>query len=254
MYPSLLTVYKYVCTSRSSYTVLGSSYRKHEEKLARAMKCCVGSFPTTTLFRISPQRYKESMSSDETTKPIHYPAEYIVPEVWSFKEQEGAMGGMNRPTAGSRKDQALPRGEHELQLYSLGTPNGIKVTILLEELHDWKGVEYDAWKISIFDLDQFGTDFVAVNPNSKIPAMLDTSFDPPLRVFESGSILKYIAEKHEAFIPTETRKKVECFNWLMWQMGSAPYIGGGFGHFYKYAPVKVRTWFGSPCSSKAFWF
>lgn len=150
------------------------------------------------------------------------------------------MGGMNRPTAGARREESLPKGDHELQLYSLGTPNGIKVTILLEELNDMKGVEYDAWRIKIMDLDQFGSEFVRINPNSKIPAMLDTSFDPPLRVFESGSILKYIAEKYDAFIPTDSRKKVECFNWLMWQTGSAPYIGGGFGHFYKYAPLKIE--------------
>ena len=185
-------------------------------------------------------RLSATMSSDDS-KPVHYPSDYEVPDIWSFQEQDGAMGAMNRPSAGPRKEQTLPKGEHELQLYSLGTPNGIKITILLEELNDSKGVEYDAWKISIFDLEQFGSEFVTINPNSKIPAMIDTSFQPPLRIFESGSILKYVAEKHDAFIPTDPRKRVECFNWLMWQMGGAPYIGGGFGHFYKYAPVKVSA-------------
>ena len=148
---------------------------------------------------------------------------------------------MNRPTAGARSEKKLPVGEHELQLYSLGTPNGIKCTILLEELNDLSGVEYDAWKIDIFALDQFGSEFVAANPNSKIPTLLDYAFKPPIRVFESGHILKYVAEKHgSAFIPTDPRAKTECFNWLFWLQGSAPYIGGGFGHFYKYAPVQVK--------------
>ena len=188
----------------------------------------------------SNSKFAATMSSDDS-KPVHYPADYEVPDIWSFQEQGGPMGAMNRPSAGPRTEQTLPKGEHELQLYSLGTPNGIKITILLEELNDIKGVEYDAWKISIFDLEQFGSEFVTINPNSKIPAMIDTSFQPPLRIFESGSILKYVAEKHDAFIPTDPRKRVECFNWLMWQMGGAPYIGGGFGHFYKYAPVKVSV-------------
>lgn len=177
------------------------------------------------------------MSGDE--KPS-LPEGYVVPEVWEFEEQEGQMGSMNRPTAGARSDQRLPKGEHELQLYSLGTPNGMKITILLEELSELKGVEYDAWKINIFKLEQFGTDFVAANPNSKIPVMLDISLEPPVRVFESGNILKYIAEKYDAFVPRSLRSKTECFNWLFWLQASAPYIGGGFGHFYKYAPFKIQ--------------
>lgn len=144
---------------------------------------------------------------------------------------------MNQPTAGARTEKALERGAHDLQLYSLGTPNGHKVTILLEEL----GVEYDAWFINIMEQDQFGSGFVEVNPNSKIPALLDYSFEgEPLRVFESGSILLYLAEKYGKFIPTDPRKKVECMNWLMWQMGGAPYIGGGVGHFYVYAPINIE--------------
>ncbi|KAK3283896.1 hypothetical protein CYMTET_8426 [Cymbomonas tetramitiformis] len=149
----------------------------------------------------------------------------------------GKFGAMNRPTAGKRRDKELPRGDHDIQLYSLGTPNGHKVTILLEEL----GIEYDAWKINIMELEQFDSGFVQANPNSKIPAMLDYSFEgEPLRVFESGNMLKYLAEKEGRFIPADPRKKVECFNWLFWQMASAPYIGGGFGHFYVYAPVKIE--------------
>jgi len=146
---------------------------------------------------------------------------------------------MNRPTAGSRFEATLPKGEHALQLYSLGTPNGIKVTILLEEL----GIEYDAYTINIMQLEQFGSEFVKINPNSKIPALLDYAPDPkaPTRVFESGSILLYLAEREGGrFIPQDARQRVECFNWLFWQMGTAPYIGGGFGHFYKYAPIKVE--------------
>ncbi len=154
------------------------------------------------------------MSQEKPAKPS-LPADYQVPAVWTFEEQGGAMGGINRPTAGARSEKVLPVGKHPIQLYSLGTPNGHKVTILLEEL----GIDYDAWKINIMGLEQFGSDFVNINPNSKIPAMTDTSFDPPLRIFESGNILKYLAEKHEKFIPTDTRKRVECFNWLFWQMG-----------------------------------
>eukprot|EP00928_Gymnodinium_smaydae_P079075 TRINITY_DN63097_c0_g1_i1.p1 TRINITY_DN63097_c0_g1~~TRINITY_DN63097_c0_g1_i1.p1 ORF type:complete len:283 (-),score=55.55 TRINITY_DN63097_c0_g1_i1:164-1012(-) len=167
------------------------------------------------------------------------PEGYTVPDVWTFQEQGGPMGGMNRPTAGVRSEEELPKGEHPLQLYSLGTPNGMKVTILLEEL----GIEYDAWKVSIFDLKQFTSGFCAVNPNSKIPAMWDYAPEDggePIRVFESGSILQYLAEKYEKFLPSTKRGKVECMNWLMWQMSTAPSIGGGFGHFYKYAPVKIE--------------
>jgi GST-like protein len=172
------------------------------------------------------------------------PESYKVPEVWTWSDN----GGMNRPIAGPRSDAALQKGEHAIQLYSLGTPNGQKVTILLEEL----GVEYDAWIINIMNLEQFTSGFVACNPNSKIPTMWDYNPDEsaldakassgePLRLFESGSILVYLAEKYgNKFIPTDRRKKVECMNWLMWQMGSAPFLGGGFGHFYKYAPVKIE--------------
>ena len=134
---------------------------------------------------------------------------------------------MNRPTAGKRSEKELPVGEHDLQLYSLGTPNGQKVTILLEELHDLKGLEYDAWKINIMELDQFGSGFVDINPNSKIPALVDRSFDPPLPVFETGSILKYVAEKHTAFVPGDVRKSAEVYNWLFWIHGAAPFLGGG---------------------------
>lgn len=170
----------------------------------------------------------------------NYPEGYEVPKVWKPVEMDGTMGSMNRPTAGERFEAELPRGEHGLQLYSLGTPNGNKVTILLEEL----GVDYDAYKINIMELQQFGSGFVNANPNSKIPALLDysadDSSDEPLRVFESGSILLYLAEKYGKFIPKDLRKRTECMNWLMWQMGTGPYLGGGFGHFYNYAPVKIE--------------
>lgn len=179
------------------------------------------------------------MTEDDKKKEvITYPSGYVVPDVWEPKALGGTVGGMNQPTAGKRFDKELPRGEHDLQLYSLGTPNGQKVTILLEEL----GIDYDAYTINIMELQQFGSAFVDINPNSKIPALLDYSDkeQPPLRVFESGSILLYLAEKEGKFLPTDPRKKTECMNWLMWQMGSAPYLGGGFGHFYKYAPLKVE--------------
>ena len=172
-------------------------------------------------------------SKKEETKPT-VPESYTVPKVWTVPESMGGkFGSMNKPTAGARFERKLPKGEHPLQLYSLGTPNGQKVTILLEEL----GIEYDAWKISFDKLDQFGSDFVKVNPNSKIPALMDYSQSPPLRVFETGSILLYLAEKEGKFIPTDQYKRTECMNWLFWQIGTAPYIGGGFGHFYKYAPT-----------------
>jgi GST-like protein len=173
-----------------------------------------------------------------TPKPT-LPESYKVPEVWTFTPQEGTMGGMNRPTAGKRSDEELPKGEHPIQLYSLGTPNGMKVTILLEEM----GIEYDAWKIPIFDLKQFTSGFCEVNPNSKIPAMYDYAPEDGgdrVRVFESGAILMYLAEKYGMFLPSTARGKAECISWLMWQMGSAPSIGGGFGHFYKYAPVHIE--------------
>ena len=169
------------------------------------------------------------------------PETYVVPEVWQTPENLGGKwGGTNRPTAGAREEEELQRGVHDLQLYSLGTPNGMKVTILLEEL----GIEYDAWKIPITG-KQFTSGFVAANPNSKIPAMLDYGVpgeagEGPLRVFESGSILVYLAEKHNRFLPTPIRKRTEVLNWVMWQMGGAPFIGGGFGHFYNYAPVHIE--------------
>jgi GSH-dependent disulfide-bond oxidoreductase len=169
--------------------------------------------------------------------------DYTPPKIWTWnKESGGRFANINRPIAGPTHDKDLPIGRHPLQLYSLGTPNGVKVTIMLEELlalgHG--GAEYDAWLIKIGDGDQFGSGFVAVNPNSKIPALLDRSGPTPIRVFESGSILTYLAEKFGAFLPTEAAARAECLSWLFWQMGSAPYLGGGFGHFYAYAPTKIE--------------
>nr|WP_281683567.1 glutathione-dependent disulfide-bond oxidoreductase [Thalassobaculum salexigens] len=166
---------------------------------------------------------------------------YTPPKVWTWdKENGGRFASTNRPIAGATHDKELPVGEHPLQLYSLGTPNGVKVTIMLEELLalGHKGAEYDAWIIRIGDGDQFGSGFVEINPNSKIPALLDRSVDTPSRVFESGSILFYLAEKFDAFLSKDPAKRTETMNWLFWQMGSAPYLGGGFGHFYAYAPDK----------------
>lgn len=168
---------------------------------------------------------------------------YTPPKVWSFDaENGGEFASINRPTAGARVDKALPRGKHPFQLYSLATPNGVKVTILFEELlaAGFSEAEYDAYLIKIGDGDQFGSGFVEINPNSKIPALLDTSTKPETRVFESGSILLYLAEKFAAFIPKDPAGRTECLNWLFWQMGSAPFLGGGFGHFYKYAPEKYQ--------------
>lgn len=168
---------------------------------------------------------------------------YTPPEVWKWEEKSGGkFANINRPIAGSTHEKELPRGEHPLQLHSMGTPNGVKVTVMLEELlaSGHKGAEYDAWMIEIGEGDQFGSGFVGVNPNSKIPALLDTSTDPETRVFESGSILLYLAEKFGAFIPQDHKGRTECMNWLFWQMGSAPYLGGGFGHFYAYAPEKFE--------------
>jgi len=164
---------------------------------------------------------------------------YIPPKVWQWT---GDKTDLNQPTSGSRFEQQLPVGQHPLQLYSLATPNGQKVTILLEELLalGHTEAEYDAWLIKIGEGQQFGSGFVEINPNSKIPALVDHSQTPPLRVFESGSILLYLAEKFKAFIPTDIAARTECLNWLFWQMGSAPYIGGGLGHFYTYAPVKIE--------------
>ena len=168
---------------------------------------------------------------------------YTTPKVWTWnKANGGRFANINRPIAGSTHEKALPRGKHPLQLYSLATPNGVKVTIMLEELLalGHSGAEYDAWLIRINEGDQFGSGFVEVNPNSKIPALLDCSTPEPIRVFESGSILLYLAEKFAAFLPSEPAQRAECLSWLFWQMGSAPYLGGGFGHFYAYAPTKIE--------------
>ena len=168
---------------------------------------------------------------------------YTPPNVWSWKKENGGrFASINRPTAGSTHEKDLPVGRHPLQLYSLATPNGVKVTVMLEELlalgHG--GAEYDAWLIRINDGDQFGSGFVEVNPNSKIPALLDRSGHTPVRVFESGAILLYLAEKFGAFLPAGGPRRAECLSWLFWQMGSAPFLGGGFGHFYAYAPSKIE--------------
>jgi GSH-dependent disulfide-bond oxidoreductase len=169
--------------------------------------------------------------------------DYTPPKVWSWnKPSGGRFANINRPTAGQTHEKELPVGRHPLQLYSLGTPNGVKVTIMLEELLalGHKGAEYDAWLIRIGEGDQFGSGFVAANPNSKIPALMDRSGPTPIRVFETGAILMYLAEKFGEFLPTEAGARAECLSWLFWQMGSAPYLGGGFGHFYAYAPVKIE--------------
>jgi GST-like protein len=170
-------------------------------------------------------------------------SEYTPPKVWQWnKASGGRFASINRPIAGPTHDKELPVGRHPMQLYSLATPNGQKVTILLEELLalGHQGAEYDAWLIKIGDGDQFGSGFVQVNPNSKIPALLDRSGPKPIRVFESGAILLHLAEKFGAFIPASAEARAECLSWLFWQMGSAPYLGGGFGHFYAYAPEKIE--------------
>jgi GSH-dependent disulfide-bond oxidoreductase len=169
--------------------------------------------------------------------------DYVPPKVWTWnKPSGGRFENINRPIAGATHEKALPIGRHPLQLYSLGTPNGVKVTIMLEELLalGHKGAEYDAWLIKIGDGDQFGSGFVAANPNSKIPALVDGSGPKPIRVFETGAILMYLAEKFGDLLPTEPAARAECLSWLFWQMGSTPYVGGGFGHFYAYAPVKIE--------------
>ena len=168
---------------------------------------------------------------------------YEPPKVWKWEtESGGAFANINRPIAGATHEKELPVGKHPMQLYSLGTPNGIKVTVMLEELlalgHE--GAEYDAWYIDIREGEQFGSGFVAANPNSKIPALMDHSTTPPTRVFESGAILLYLAEKFGAMMPSDPANRAECLSWLFWQMGSAPYLGGGFGHFYAYAPFKIE--------------
>jgi GST-like protein len=170
-------------------------------------------------------------------------SDYVPPKVWTWaKPSGGTFASINRPIAGPTHEKELPVGRHPLQLYSLGTPNGVKVTVMLEELLSlgFQGAQYDAWLIRINDGDQFSTGFVGVNPNSKIPALVDRSGPMPIRVFESGSILVYLAEKFGAFLPTERAARAECLSWLFWQMGSAPYLGGGFGHFYAYAPTKIE--------------
>ena len=168
---------------------------------------------------------------------------YTPPSVWTWdKSNGGKFANINRPVAGATHEKELPVGRHPLQLYSLATPNGVKVTVMLEELLalGHSGAEYDAWLVRINEGDQFGSGFVAVNPNSKIPALMDHSGDKPVRVFESGAILMYLAEKFGAFLPKEGPDRAECLSWLFWQMGSAPYLGGGFGHFYAYAPFKIE--------------
>ena len=171
------------------------------------------------------------------------PTPYTPPKVWTWdKANGGQFANINRPIAGPTHDKELPVGKHPLQLYSLATPNGVKVTVMLEELLalGHTGAEYDAWLIRINQGDQFGSGFVGVNPNSKIPALMDRSGPTPVRIFESGAILVYLAEKFGAFLPTEPAARAECMSWLFWQMGSAPYLGGGFGHFYAYAPFKIE--------------
>jgi GST-like protein len=176
--------------------------------------------------------------NDTTTTAVYTP-----PTVWSWnKDSGGRFANINRPIAGATQDKDLPVGKHPLQLYSLATPNGVKVTVMLEELLalGHAGAEYDAWLIRINEGDQFTSGFVSVNPNSKIPALLDRGEPAPVRVFESGAILQYLAEKFGAFLPSERAARAECLSWLFWQMGSAPYLGGGFGHFYAYAPTKIE--------------
>jgi GST-like protein len=170
-------------------------------------------------------------------------SEYTPPKVWTWSKPSGGFfANINRPIAGPTHEKELPVGHHPLQLYSLGTPNGVKVTIMLEELLAFghSGAEYDAWLIKIGEGDQFSSGFVAINPNSKIPALVDRSGSTPIRVFESGAILLYLAEKFSAFLPAEAGARAECLSWLFWQMGSAPFLGGGFGHFYAYAPTKIE--------------
>jgi GST-like protein len=179
----------------------------------------------------------------QTPAPPNAPPDYTPPAVWTWnKENGGRFASINRPIAGPTHEKELPVGIHPMQLYSLATPNGVKVTVMLEELLalGFEGAEYDAWLIRINAGDQFGSGFVDVNPNSKIPALMDRSGPEPIRVFESGAILMHLAEKFGEFLPTATKARAECLSWLFWQMGSAPYLGGGFGHFYAYAPMKIE--------------
>jgi len=181
--------------------------------------------------------------ADAPDPQLNQPPGYVPPRVWTWDQANGGtFAAINRPVSGATHDKALPVGRHPFQLYSMGTPNGVKATVMLEELLEagFGDAEYDAWLIKIADGDQFGSGFVAINPNSKIPAMLDRSIDPAIRLFESGSILVHLAEKFGYLLPTAQPARAETFNWLMWQMGSAPYIGGGLGHFYAYAPFKME--------------
>src|SRR3954464_11520529 len=190
----------------------------------------------------SPNDGRKKPGAQRMNDSVTDPTAYIPPKVWPRnKESGGKFAGINRPIAGPTHDKELPVGRHPLQLYSLATPNGVKVTVMLEELLalGHKGAEYDAWLIKI-DGNQFGSGFVAVNPNSKIPALMDRSGPKPIRVFESGAILVHLAEKFGALLPTEAAARAECLSWLFWQMGAAPYLGGGFGHFYAYAPAKIE--------------
>lgn len=183
------------------------------------------------------------MSEESQEAPPNYPADYKPADVWTWDQASGGKwASINRPISGPTHEQELPIGKHPLQLYSLATPNGVKVTVMLEELValGHTGAEYDAYLIKIGDGEQFGSGFVNANPNSKIPALVDHSTNKPTRVFESASILLYLAEKFGEFIPEEHEARTECMNWLFWQMGSAPYLGGGFGHFYAYAPFKIE--------------
>jgi GST-like protein len=180
---------------------------------------------------------------EDNDPALNMPSGYVPPKVWTWeKPSGGAFASINRPTSGATHEQDLPVGKHPLQLYSMGTPNGVKVTIMLEELLalGHAGAEYDAWLVNINSGDQFGSGFVSVNPNSKIPAMVDRSLDPHVNLFESGSILFYLAEKFGEFLPAEVHSRAQTMNWLMWQMASAPYVGGGLGHFYAYAPIKIE--------------
>jgi len=183
------------------------------------------------------------MADDAAKPPPNHPADYVPPKVWAWnKESGGRFAAINRPIAGPTHEHELPIGKHPMQLYSLGTPNGVKVTVMLEELLalGHTGAEYDAWLINIGKGDQFGSGFVEVNPNSKIPALMDRSGSTPIRVFESGAILIHLAEKFGEFLPTDPAKRAEVLSWVMWLMGSAPFLGGGFGHFYAYAPFKIE--------------
>ena len=185
----------------------------------------------------------QRLQTPNTADPMENSTPYTPPKIWSAnKENGGRFASINRPTAGATHEKELPVGRHPLQLYSLGTPNGVKVTVMLEELlaAGHTGAEYDAWLIRINEGEQFGSGFVSVNPNSKIPALLDRSGATPIRVFESGAILIHLAEKFDAFLPTDAARRAECMSWLFWQMGSAPFLGGGFGHFYAYAPTKIE--------------